>query len=133
MSMTDTFQTRIATVDPNHGTDETLIEVVVSSWEFIAAENDRDRELVTVEQWNQWKSYQDYIGRELNGLLDRFKSTGELSESDKNILQRHLTEMSRVTRKSPEELRAKLPIEDTSEQVEQESTWKSRLRSFLAL
>ena len=133
MSMTDTFQTRIATVDPNQGTDETLIEVVVSSWEFIAAENDRDRELVTVEQWNQWKSYQDYIGRELTGLLDRFKATGELSESDKNILQRHLAEMSRVTRKSPEELRAKLPIEDTSEQVEQESTWKSRLRSFLAL
>lgn len=136
----DNFQSAISQLDPAQWDDSDLLDKTVSLWEFVCTENERERDLVTEAQWNQWVSYRGERLRELSRATDGYETNGALAESTRTTLIRHMSEIASATRKSRDELLAEQnktqEIEHKKAQVALETTekvtgWRRRLGLML--
>lgn len=50
--------------------DAALIEVVISSWEVVCAENEAQKDLVTKAQFDQWTAFRNETGLKLHETVD---------------------------------------------------------------
>lgn len=121
--------------------DETLLEVSVSSWEFVCHENREQRDLVSESQWQQWASFRDSRSQQLIEVADEYGEAGELSEPARDKLVGLMKTISSATHKSREQLEQEISAREaasqsTPEQFEGGSRersvgWRGRLKELV--
>lgn len=85
--------------------DYELLNEVTTLWGTVQRENFHDRQLVTEDEWREWKRYDDSVTRELNSIIDRFVK--HLSEKDLSYLKNLKLSVAGAKRLTTEELVAR--------------------------
>jgi hypothetical protein len=120
--------------------DAALIEVVISSWEVVCAENEAQKHLVSEAQFNQWTAFRNETGLKLHETVDFADET--LTTEQRKYLVSIAGFIANATHKSEAEIiaesekaeaeakRAKSTM--VSSEVETKTTLKEKKVGFLA-
>lgn len=82
--------------------DAALIEVVISSWEVVCAENEAQKHLVTESQFRQWTAFRNETGLKLHETVDFAGET--LSDDQRKYLVEIAGFIANATHKTESEI-----------------------------
>lgn len=119
--------------------DAALVEVVISSWEVVCAENEAQKHLVSESQFRQWTAFRNETGLKLHETVDFAGET--LTDDQRNYLisiagfianATHKTEAEIIAEADRAEAEAKRANTRVITQAETKATLKEKKVGFLA-